>query len=663
MGGTAHAWAIPELVGRYLRHELAERGFPAARLEVRSVGVDRVELTNVTLGDGMSLGEVELDAGWSLLWRPAHALTIRGAQISRSAIERWARSGSGMTSAQRVQGPIGRLPIDELRLADCTVDLGATRFTVSGGIGLRSSSVHLRAHTEAWDIGPLALRSVAVTAKDAGDAIRACASGQVDGIAAVEGCTTVPRAGLLDTRALDLAWSASSHMGLAWDANGRGRVAWKDAGVRIEDAVVDVRAPAARIGAFTLGAVRVHATTSGTVTPSNEVHVDRTKLEIAANSAAVDDLRVGDLQIDASVAGAVTAAHEIRIARSRFGLTAATASMRKLGLVGVRIDGTVAGALTALTVAGKAHARRATVKGSHSTRLARVSMPFGLYARTRHGELTLVATKPAVATAAEATLLVNEAPLRATKPTISLRPKGPLPIATLGEPAPQIPWKAASIDWRGRTFVAPTGTLSLVTAQDIQHIAWQRIDGNGVLQLGPGFAKFREVGNDSQLTAGKVAVLGGTLTVAAPQSPSGKLTLDAHGLALPRVLAFADAHVEATGVLDGIVEVTSKAPGQCELHRLSLWARDGGVMRVRDPKLRAEWAAAGTSKIAGRVHGALADFNYTSLTFMVSPPGEHPEVQLVTRGRGRLIKQSLDLVINLHGARDVLQKLTRRVSR
>jgi hypothetical protein len=662
VGGTAHAWVIPELVGRYLRHELAERGFPSAQLHVKRVGVDRVQLTNVTLGDGMSLGEVELDAGWSLLWRPAHALTIRGAQISRAAIERWATTGSAMSGAKTTSGPIARLPIAELRLADCTVDLGDTRFTVSGAVGLASSAVHLRAHTPAWDVGPLALRSVSITAKDTEDSIRACASGQIDGIASVEGCTTVPRASLLATRALDVEWSASSRMGLVWDAQGRGHVAWKDAGVRVEDAVVEVRAPAARIGAFTLGEVRVHATTSGTVTADNEVRIDRTKLQLAAGSAAVDDLRVHDLKIDASVAGAVTASREVRIERSKFGLTAATASMRKLGLGDVRIDGTVAGALTALTLAGNAHARRATVKGPHGTRLSQVSMPFALNARTSHGELSLVATKPAVASAEVATLVVNEAPLRARNPVISLRPKGPMPMATLGEPASKIPWKAASIDWRGRTFVSPTGTLSLVTPGDVQHIAWKRIDGTAPLDLGRGFAEFRELNNDSRLTAGQVAVLGGTLRLVAPQSPSGELMLDARGLSLPRVLAFANAHVEATGVLDGNIVVISKAPGTCDLHRMSLWAREPGVLRVKDPKLRGAWAAAGKTKISGRVHGALADFGYKSLTFMVAPPGSTPEVQLATYGSGRLIKQSLDLVINLHGLRDVMQTFSRRVT-
>ena len=46
---------------------------------------------------------------------------------------------------------------------------------------------------------------------------------------------------------------------------------------------------------------------------------------------------------------------------------------------------------------------------------------------------------------------------------------------------------------------------------------------------------------------------------------------------------------------------------------------------------------------------------------MVAPPGSTPEVQLSTYGSGRLIKQSLDLVINLHGVRDVMQTFSRRV--
>jgi hypothetical protein len=171
----------------------------------------------------------------------------------------------------------------------------------------------------------------------------------------------------------------------------------------------------------------------------------------------------------------------------------------------------------------------------------------------------------------------------------------------------------------------------------------------------------REVGGRPELTSGPVHALGGTLSGAPHQPASGNLVLDARDLSLPKLLDVARESVVATGVLDGTLEIAAGERG-CSLRRMSLWARESGVLRVRDRALRETWAAAARARISARVQGALADFAYTGLSLMVAPPNEANEVRLELRGRGRQVPQSLDLVINLHGVRAAVDKLVARMS-
>ena len=116
--------ALPWLVTRAVRGELAARGFPDARFEVASVGIDHLRLTGVWLEDGLALGEVELDAGPSLLWRAPQHATVRHARIAP-------RARSGGTS---VASPRSDLPIGQLRLEDAMLQLGDLRVAVGGTI-------------------------------------------------------------------------------------------------------------------------------------------------------------------------------------------------------------------------------------------------------------------------------------------------------------------------------------------------------------------------------------------------------------------------------------------------------------------------------------------------------------------------------------------------
>ena len=46
-------YALPRLVAVEIRRELAARGFPDARFEIASVGIDHLRLTGVHLEDGV----------------------------------------------------------------------------------------------------------------------------------------------------------------------------------------------------------------------------------------------------------------------------------------------------------------------------------------------------------------------------------------------------------------------------------------------------------------------------------------------------------------------------------------------------------------------------------------------------------------------------------
>ena len=750
VGIAVHAWLVPRLVARYLRHELAARGFSDAELRVASVGLDHVRLAGVSLAPGLDLGDVELDAGWSLLWRDARTLTLRGAHLTRDAIERW---GAGATpaagSATSPHAALQRLPIQELRLADCTLDLGPTQFAISGAldVGTASPQVSVTASAPAWQLGPLTLREVAIRARTSGADVRVCVEAVIDGVADVEGCAPAASANPLATRALDVAWTAVSRGGLEWTASGRGHVTWTQDGVSVTDAKFEVAAPELTLGSARLDDVRARGVVTGPVAASSagvrigdtqldvtassaqgrelriedvrakvvatsaraaslsSLRVDRPHVELEAAAGAIGKLRLAGVQANVTSTGATIDSsstiridrpaldaraaairgHEVQIdgvrltstgsnaltasadgmraGRSRVELTAKAAAIYKLVLGGVRLVGIVDGReqLNALALAGTARARRAAVRGRHATRLTDVSLPFAFRAWGIGDRARVVVDKPMVARAADAMLEVGDAPMRVIAPVMSLRPKGALAPARLVAPPPTIPWTARSFAWKGLTFAAPAGTISLLTPSDVQHIGWKRVTGRGPIDLGKGWIALRELDGAPQIVAGEVRAFGGTIGVAARQPTPREVVLDVRGLALAKLLAAARTHVEATGLVDGVLVLGADAAG-CSLRRLSLWARGPGVLRVRDPKLRAAWARAGQKEISSRVHGALADFAYGSLTFMVQPPGSQPEVQLATRGSGRLIKQSLDLVINLHGARAAVEKLARRAS-
>jgi hypothetical protein len=119
--------ALPALVGRHVRSELAERGFPDASLKVASIGLHHLQLRDVHLQDGLDLGTVSFDRGVSLLWRDVDQVAITGAHVDVDAV----------TAHPPVVPPSKHdsgSAFKTLHVASSTIQLGSRRGQVSGTV-------------------------------------------------------------------------------------------------------------------------------------------------------------------------------------------------------------------------------------------------------------------------------------------------------------------------------------------------------------------------------------------------------------------------------------------------------------------------------------------------------------------------------------------------
>lgn len=113
VGVTAYV-ALPSLVEHRIRSRLVERGFPEARFEVASIGLDHLQLRNVHLAEGLDLGSLVLDRGVSLLWRDVNEVSIDHANVSAPAL---ARVAPGLPRGA------GALPFKRARIANSTLEV------------------------------------------------------------------------------------------------------------------------------------------------------------------------------------------------------------------------------------------------------------------------------------------------------------------------------------------------------------------------------------------------------------------------------------------------------------------------------------------------------------------------------------------------------------
>ncbi|HEU4732546.1 MAG TPA: YdbH domain-containing protein [Kofleriaceae bacterium] len=625
--------ALPGLIARRVERLLADRGFAGAHVSVSSVELDRVELGELTLGDGLALGRVELDAGLSLLWRPrVHQLTLRGARLSLGAPARElltrlacpARPGGGAL-------PLEALPFEIVRIAGGVVTVGGVDIAVWGTLApsARGIAVDLEASAPAIRLGRLGLRDLRATLRDAGAGLRACATGELAGAAlgaapgpTLEACATLPAIDQLGAlRTADTTWRAEAP---GWQLHGHGTLGWVRT-LELTGGHFDASAASLVAGPATLAGLRLAADLAGSLSSAGALAVE------VSGVARADQVELREGDTTTTAAGLqLPVIVQLALVDGELSMTP------HQPVVATAHDAIVRTADTRIELAGP------------------VLTAFGA-GRAIPIDGRLLVARPLRWSAASAR--VGAARLQA--------PSGAL-IAHR-----TLRWRATEAEWRGARFREPAGQVEL-GAEHRHTTTWAAIHGPGPVELGPGEIWFHCARGRWMLDHGRSAALGGELTIdpsAGPPSagpsaghpasqPTGELVLRARGLDLHRVLAwFAHGHADGTGLLDGELAIRLGDAGLW-VTRGALQARHAGNLRLSDPAWRARASASATGfALHQRIAATLSDFEYAHLTAVLHPAGADPELQVTTQGRGKRVAQELDLVINLRGVRDVARRL------
>jgi hypothetical protein len=642
LAAVAYRYALPEIVEWKLRRELVKHGFANARFELASVGFDHVRLTGVTLGPGLELGEVELDAGVSMLWSTADRVTLRRARIAREALA----GGHGNGNARS-------LPVRSVRLEASVLTVGDTEIAVDGTIALDTTtpSGDLVAKIAAWQVGSLALRDVVVRVRDG----RACASARAE-TTDLEACA--PLSTWLPDE-LAVTWLARDRSG--WIADGRARIEWSSGSVRDGHVYAAIPRWSTEQGKqrLTIRNATLSAEFSGSLA-SLEATGDLRIAQVEMREGA-EDMALLEVELPAAI-------H----ARS-------TASGWQL----------VTGALD-----GRASVVTANIGGRrlHAVRTSASSRPIALGVETRwpsmlqwsaadlrYGGARFVAPSGTVSAervvqwrAAEArwgavqatrpsgTVLANrdvswEAP-RARWQDVQVN----APVGTIDPRSCKLRWHAVAATRDGTELRDPAGTVAL--DRNEQTLMWSTAT-LGLLELGRGEIDLRVKAGRLLISRGSVRAYGGMLSLAKPGWGPIDEPIDVHarGLQLEQALRAIGPRVDGRGVLDGELAVRATDQGW-ELQRASLHGRGRGAIRVSDARLRervAKSAAASQFALHERIAGSLIDFEYAQLGIVLGPRGADPELRVSTRGRGKRVPQELDLVINVRGVRDTTRRLSR----
>jgi hypothetical protein len=591
---------VPALVAHRIEAMLAAHGFPAARVAVSGLGLDHLRLTGVSLGDGLELGAIEIDAGISALWRPRiHQITIRGAELSAAALDDLALCGTAE--------PAGSLAFDVVRIDDAALVLGGARIAISGTVAPGVPSVDLTAVSDAVPLGPAVARDVHASLHDAGAGLRACAAGRV-GAAAVEVCAALPRSfgALRNLRAVDASWTAAAD---GWQLDGRGTLAWAG-GVELRGHV-DLTAPALHTGGALVRSASVAADVAGSL---SALHFDVRGIAQAE-------------QLELRERAAITTARGVRVP-----------FVGRLALVDGALRATPRWPVVAT-------ARGASIRTADAV-VELVEPSFAAFDadRTVAIDAHLAPTRALRWSASAAR--IGGAELRAPSGTLVAR-------RTLR-------WRAADARWAGGRVRDPAGTVEFSTSTRYT-ATWTAITGPGPIELGAGELRAHRSQAGWSLDEGRARALGGELVVEPATAVHDRpldLVIHARNLELHRVLgSLARGHADGSGALDGELALRITDAG-ASLQRAVLSARPLGTLQLSDPAWRAQVSASVTGfALHQRIVATLADFEYLRLAAVVHPEGSDPDLQITVRGHGKRIAQDLDLTINLRGIRSAVRRL------
>lgn len=224
--------AAPRLIERALHDRFAAAGYEDARFEVTAATLGRLELADVTLRDGLALGDVEVDAGPWALWRGDPADVV----LHQPRLD--ARALSALTSPRPGSATSAARAFRKIRIEDGELAVDDTTIAITGTLDLARSTVDVTARAPRLAIAGVEARDVAARIHGTPAALRACVAGTIAGTEA-EACTTASARALRDLRALDVAWQARDP-DAGWTAHGRGRVVREAGAIAIERGHVEL---------------------------------------------------------------------------------------------------------------------------------------------------------------------------------------------------------------------------------------------------------------------------------------------------------------------------------------------------------------------------------------------------------------------------------------
>jgi len=121
---AAYRFYLPDWVDQQIHAEMNRRGLTNATYTLQHVTVDQTRLTDISLGEGLSVEAITINYRWQPLLssRRAAAVTITGLDYTIDVTDGKIDLGP-LAPLLADAGPAGALPIDDLRFDDCAITI------------------------------------------------------------------------------------------------------------------------------------------------------------------------------------------------------------------------------------------------------------------------------------------------------------------------------------------------------------------------------------------------------------------------------------------------------------------------------------------------------------------------------------------------------------